>query len=201
MNEPILSFEEILRKEEYILVDTSVSSNREDSGWYVDGIRDVKSYSEINKGILRAQIAGMEFFSSVIENPHVYTSEGVPAEFMRGRDMIERKIKNLDYLGHSKKHVRRRVQNGGRRKGNAQRELMIKIGDLFYQTSCQAKESILPVLEPEQRELYSYLKILFLKSQDTPVQKLILAIVIIILVEKIARTCIQMSNLFHGLFI
>ena len=171
----ILSFEEILEEEELILVDTSVSTqNERNSGWYFNEVYPSDHFSEISEGVLRYVRDDLSFFVSFLGNPNVYTSRGVALEVKNARNMVNEKIEYLEgketkgsfsmelsNYGVFRKRLRRR-NNNSNNGGNPQRELLREIRELFHESYCQSRGSVLHV----QRNLYNPLEDLVLEVTE-----------------------------------
>ena len=126
----ILSFEEILEREEYVLVDTSIEEcRRSGSGWFRDFFYPAKTFSDFDEEVLRGRVNDLDFFVSLLRSSKVYTSPGVVFEIENGRNLIQKKIKYLeerkikhDYFskelsnrGTSKKRLKRRSHSPNER--------------------------------------------------------------------------------------
>ena len=178
-----LSFEEILEREEYVLADTSIDEYRENgSGWYREFIYPANSFSDIDEEVLRKKVSDLDFFISLLRNPHVYTSPGVVSEIKNGRDIVQGKIEYLkkedgisDFLNIlfgqkiPKRNLRRRKYQESNRNGNDQRELLDEIQDLYHGSSVRARRSI---LRPKRRGLYDRLENLVLKVTENTHSKI-----------------------------
>jgi hypothetical protein len=162
MTNQILSFEEMLEREEYVLVDTSVHESV--SGWFKEGIYPVSSFSGIDEELLISKRDGLKYFVSFLEEPRTYTSQGVSLELEKARNMVEFKISRLERLTYGPP---RKKSKGRKREQN--RKFLREIRDLFYQSSLQARKSI---LKPENKDLYSLLEnFVFKVSEHTNAKK------------------------------
>lgn len=161
MTEQTLSFEEILERERYILVDGSVSCQNEESlGWYFNEIYPANSFLEISKEVLRKVRDDLDFFVSFLENPGVYTPPGIIPELEGGRVITQDSIdffqsgvvrsEMKSSAGRTKKRFRGRINPG-----ETQRNLLCEIRDLFYSARFQAKKSL---FEPPEKDRYEYLE-------------------------------------------
>jgi len=173
MERQALSFEEILEKEELILADASISTQDEKGfDWYFNEVYPADHFSEISEGVLRYVRDDLNFFVSFLENSHVYTSKGVALEVKNARKMVNEKIEYLEEKepkdsfsmelsdhGSFRKRLRRKKNHNPNNGGNTQRELLREIRELFHESYCQSRRSILPV----QRNLYHPLENLVLE--------------------------------------
>lgn len=151
MGGEILSFEEILEKEKYILFDTS---SQEGSDWYARHVFNARSFSGINVDVLRQAEGRLERSLSFLSNPNVYTVPGVIPEYEKARAIVQ---ESLTFLGvryeHNKRgHKHRRVSHPT---GGAQRDLLRNTHELFHNLFLQSKKSL---LKPEDKNLYQILE-------------------------------------------
>ena len=171
----ILSFEEILEREEYVLVDTSVSGSKENSGWYRKFVYDADSFSDIDEGVFRERIIGLDFFNSFLRNSNIYTSRGVSFEIENGRNMVQEKIRYLEdrasedsFLmefsdrGVFRRRLRRKDHNSNGTEP-PQKELLREIQNLYHKAYVQSRRA---VLETEEENTYEYLENLVLKVTE-----------------------------------
>ena len=160
MKEELLTFDEILRQESYVICDSSLTSISS-SDWYQDRVYDARFFSEINSDILEAEIIDLEYFLEVLRNPLVFTTKGVLYELENTRDMVGDKLK---FLNKQENLVGRKNRKRFHR-GDNQRILLKQILDTFYESSRQSKGS---VFFPEQKFQYNALeRIVFKVTEHT----------------------------------
>ncbi len=150
MKEELLTFDEILRQESYVICDSSLTSI---SGpdWYQGWVYDARFFSEINRDILETEIIDLKSFLEVLRNPIVFTTKGILYELKNTRDMIGDKLKFLKKQenlvgGKNRKRLHR---------GDNQRILLEQILDTFYESSRQSERS---VFFPGQKIQYNVLE-------------------------------------------
>lgn len=150
----VLSFEEILDSEDFILFDSSIHCMQGD--WYGGGVFEANTFSELNRSVLGDNLDSLRLFPSFLSNPNVYTVGGVSSELKRIRDLVAEKIKFLksheiipegDRRGshHKKRHL----------EGLIQRRLIEETQSLLHDIY-HASRGL--TFNPEDRDLYCVLE-------------------------------------------
>ena len=160
MKEELLTFDEILRQESYVICDSSLTSVSY-ANWYQDGVYDASFFSEINRDILKAEIIDLKYFLEVLRNPFVFTTKGVLYELKNSRCMVGDKLKFLN----KQENLMGRKNRKRFHRGDNHKILLQQILDTFYESSRQSESS---VFFPEQKFQYNALeRIVFKVTKHT----------------------------------
>ena len=144
----ILSFEELLEREKYILCDSSVGYHS-DFNWYYEEVYGTGSFSRINEAVLRRVVVYLEDFLLFLSNPNVYTVSWVSCEFENARNMVEKKMHFLHAGYGFRRKYKRPFQIP------IQKELLEEIQTKFHEMYLQSRRSL---LRPEKKKLYGSLE-------------------------------------------
>ncbi len=150
MKEELLTFDEILRQESYVICDSSLTSISSPD-WYQGCVYDARFFSEIDRDILGAEIIDSKSFLEVLRNPIVFTTKGILYELKNARDMIGDKLK---FLKKQENLIGRKARKRFH-KGDNQKILLQQILDTFYESS---RQSGMSVFFPEQEFQYNALE-------------------------------------------
>lgn len=142
-----LAFEEILRQEDYLLCDTSVTSFGRDGDWYYATVFNAKSFSGLDALALEYERRSLQSFLSLLGRENVLTVRGVSLEIERTRNMISDKIRYL-----KKRDVGRQKFRGN---GHTKKDLLEEIRDLYHELFVASRRS---QLNPQERGKYGFLK-------------------------------------------
>ena len=151
-----LTFEDILKQEEYIIWDSAVISSP-DTNWYHKMVYDSVSFLGINLETLGKEAEFLKYFLPFLENPNVFTVLGVALEIDRTRKIVADKIK---FLKERERFLGKREFEG---KGEAQKELLEGIRDLFYEYYKELRKSL---FIPQQKQIYHTLEEITIKVTE-----------------------------------
>jgi len=145
--ERILTFEDLLNEEDYIICDTGACSIPK-SDWYNEGICQARNLSGIDTSIVSREIELLSSYIEFLSNEKVYVTCGVLQE-----------MKNLDEaIGYSRRFFDLKERRQKNRHGDFDdnsKELLETMHELAHGVYKEARRS---VFQPEQKERYSHLE-------------------------------------------
>ena len=157
-----VSFEQILNQEDFILIDTNVlSCIFSDS--YRDKIYPAKKFLDLDERLLENVNEGTKLVGLWVREPKIHTTTKVSEEFEQFVDILNHKLKMLNWYEKSKRSNLKRDYYHGDMSPVRQQELMEEI--------CWRYQTILKILKksiyrPEENRVFKVLERMILELSE-----------------------------------
>jgi len=89
--ERVLSFTQVLEEEPFILTDSTLFLEKNDSSWYQKDVYFCHAYSRLNCSLLERVLSSLENAQELLRKPNVSTVSKVVDEIARAKNMIQHK--------------------------------------------------------------------------------------------------------------
>ena len=86
--ERVLSFTQVLEEEPFILTDSTLFLEKNDSSWYQKDVYFCHAYSRLNCSLLERVLSSLENAQELLRKPNVSTVSKVVDEIARAKNMI-----------------------------------------------------------------------------------------------------------------
>lgn len=149
-----VNFDEILKHEDYVICDYSISSKEKGIGWYENSIYDINRFSELDFSSTEKEIESMKSFLSLLSNSKVLVTSGISCEIFTMVNLLRNKIKHLSLRKDPPKHSGKRFTRDANEESIGER-MLNEIYNFLNESYAQSRRS---EFSPAQKQVYSFLE-------------------------------------------